>query len=173
MKRAVGFSRKSAAVRRVEIWNSVGKHTAKKGFASLTDIAKDLRMTRSSHLRDMVFELVTSDKIDMRLFRLLDGRQSYQFYFSFDRLAHLVLACDLPWKCSPARRELHVSGCTVFDNGRRRVCPVSLMGHDYIESLKSRRSTLTDEEQANIDKYHGPNSHGLKCQGVFNPSIKH
>lgn len=167
MSRAGQWSRKSRAVRKVEVWNSVGKHTALKGYATITDVANDLKMTRSSHLRDMCLELAAANRIDVKMIRLIDGRESYQFYFSEDRLNHLIISCNLPWLCRNRRGDVIYGMCVIQDDNARRVCPVSYLCKEDYNALESTHKTLTPLDQQAIDKYHSP---GPRIN--FMPTIK-
>lgn len=126
MKRVGRWTRKENQIRLVEIWNSVGQNQARKGYATVTDIANDLNMTRSTHLKNLIFKLVLSDAIDVRIHRRADGIKIFRFYFSDDKLMRLRDACKVPWHCDGKESPYAHSVCIKTTHGTNEYCPVLL-----------------------------------------------
>lgn len=124
MSRVVAYKRFSPEQRRVQIYNCVSRLSATKGYATITDIAKRLDMTPSTHLKNLALAMVVNDKIDLVVRENLRGIKVYQFYLSAARVDRIADGCNTPWKCySDDSRQL-VSKCSLSIYGITSECPV-------------------------------------------------
>lgn len=140
MKRVVAYKRKSTNERKVQIYNCVSKFSANKGFATITDIANELGMTSSTHLKKLVLSLVTDDLIDLRMKANVAGIEVYQFYMSANRLAYAEASCWTPWSCTVDKPHIQIERCKQNLEGLRVVCPV----HDIKRAARDREAEKYD-----------------------------
>ena len=143
MKRVVGYKRFSPKERKAQIYNCVSNLSATKGFATITDIARSLEMTPSTHLKKMALSLVIEDMIDLSMksgpFRV----EVYHFYIGVERLTNIVRKCAAPWDCFDSDTNVFDCGCKIKINGIEVNCPA----HDANRAIRRMKAKWEQSDE--------------------------